>query len=369
MKLKYFKNLDGVRGIAALMVMIFHFFLGVSSNSFTINLIKKIATFGQTGVTLFFVLSGFLITRILIKTKSEKGYFKNFYLRRSVRIFPLYYFFLFFAFIVSPFLFNSINVGSVYTSYTPLIDQFYYYTYLQNFARTFSWGWQGPGHFWSLAVEEHFYLFWPFMVYFFSNNNLKKVIIFIIVFALLLRAIMLNNGYEVFYFTFTRFDSLAIGSLLALLELKKVFKVENSNKFLVLLIAFSLPTFILLTVFSGTANYYVQIFKYLFISMTYFSFICYVLSIKTNNFINKILNSSILQYSGKISYGLYVYHPFVYFLVEYFFETDYILINMLSRFILTYIISSLSYKYFESYFLRFKKYFVSDKPKSLIKEL
>lgn len=81
MKLNYYRNLDGVRAIAALMVIIFHFFHELNTQDSYILVLKKMATVDQIGVTLFFVLSGFLITRILINTKETRGYFKNFYLR------------------------------------------------------------------------------------------------------------------------------------------------------------------------------------------------------------------------------------------------------------------------------------------------
>ncbi len=151
MKLIYYKNLDGIRAIAALMVMFFHFFASIKINTPTLSVLLKLSIFGQTGVTLFFVLSGFLITRILISTKHNTDYFKNFYLRRTLRIFPLYYLFLLIYYYIYPLIFN--------TGFTPIKDQLYFYAYIQNFAETFHWTANGPNHFWSLAVEEHFYLF------------------------------------------------------------------------------------------------------------------------------------------------------------------------------------------------------------------
>ena len=218
-KLKYYQNLDGVRAIAALMVIVFHFFRETTPNTQLLYIVKEISYFGQTGVTLFFVLSGFLITRILIYTKGTEGYFKNFYLRRTLRIFPLYYLFLLLWYYVAP-IFIEMESSS-------FNQQIYYFSYLQNFARTFDWNVIGPNHFWSLAVEEHFYLFWPFIIFFFSRKNLVRITFGIILFAMVLRAFMLGDGYSVFIFTFTRFDTLAIGALLAVLELKNYFRPEK----------------------------------------------------------------------------------------------------------------------------------------------
>jgi peptidoglycan/LPS O-acetylase OafA/YrhL len=349
MKLKYYKNLDGVRAIAALMVVVFHFFKAIEPQSNILKTLSKVAVFGQTGVTLFFVLSGFLITRILFNTKETSGYFKNFYLRRALRIFPLYYLFLIIYYYIMPMI-----VGST----TPSFDQqIFYYIYLQNFAITFDWNAVGPNHFWSLAVEEHFYLFWPFVVYLFSRKNLTRIIIGIIISALFLRIYMLNNGYGVFYFTFTRFDSLAIGALLAMLELKKYFKNENSKYFLILLFSIFLPTIVMWTYFTGEGNIYIQTFKELLLAFIYFSIIGFLLSIKENHPLNRLLKTKFFSYTGKISYGLYVYHPLAYSICIIFLDIENVLLSFVLGLILTYLISSLSFYLFESSFLRFKKYF------------
>ena len=329
--------------------MVFHFFQGIEPSSGILSVLTKVSVFGQTGVTLFFVLSGFLITRILLATKETSGYFKNFYLRRTLRIFPLYYLFLLLSYYVLPLLFQ--------TSGPAFSQQIFHFTYLQNFATTFNWNASGPSHFWSLAVEEHFYLFWPFIVYLFSNKNLTKIILGIILGAMILRAIMVSYEYEVFYFTFTRFDSLAIGSFLAILEQRNVFIRQNSNKFLMILVCLLIPTIIMWTYFTGTGNTYIQVFKFSFLSFIYFSIIGFVLCIENNHIINRVLKTHFFSYTGKISYGLYVYHPFAYSICAMLIDFDNILLNLVMRFIMTYLISSLSFHLFESSFLRLKKYF------------
>jgi peptidoglycan/LPS O-acetylase OafA/YrhL len=349
MKLSYYKNLDGIRAIAALMVMVFHFFRGIEPVTTTLSILTKVSVFGQTGVTLFFVLSGFLITRILMATKETQGFFKNFYVRRTLRIFPLYYFFLLLTYYILPHFFN--------TESPSLNQQVYYFTYLQNFATTFKWDAIGPGHFWSLAVEEHFYLFWPFIVYLFSNKNLTKIILGIVVGAMLLRALMLSEGYEVFYFTFTRFDSLAIGALLALLEVRGFFKESNSKKFMTLLAGLFIPTVFMWTYFTGAGNNYIQIFKFFFLSSIYFSIIGLLLCIKENHPVNKVLRTDFFSYTGKISYGLYVYHPLAYSICGRYFNTENIVFDFIIGLIMTYLISAISFHFFESAFLKLKKYF------------
>ena len=165
-KISYIKELDGIRAIAAWMVMFLHFFQMLNINTGIFFYINKVAIFGGTGVSLFFVLSGFLITRILISSKLKKNYFKNFYIRRSLRIFPLYFLFLLFYYVAYPLVLNE--------KFVSFHNQIYYWVYLQNFALTFNWTSVGPLHLWSLAVEEHFYLIWPLLVYLLDIKWLKK---------------------------------------------------------------------------------------------------------------------------------------------------------------------------------------------------
>jgi peptidoglycan/LPS O-acetylase OafA/YrhL len=351
MRLEYYKSLDGIRANAAFMVIFLHFFKGQFGISVTTDIWKifdKISIVGQAGVTLFFVLSGFLITRILLSTKENENYFKVFYMRRVLRIFPLYYFFLL-CYYFLPLLWNGVLA--------PLRDQFCYYTYLQSFSATFRWKADGPGHFWSLAVEEHFYLFWPLIVYYLSTKNLYRVIWGIIVMAILLRIYMLNQGYEVYYFTFTRFDSLAIGALLALMETKDLFKRENARKFLVLILLLSIPTAISWIFLTGHQNILVQVFKYDFVSFSFFGFIGIVLCVNQRNWFNRILTSNFFSYSGKISYGLYVYHPFAFVLSVKLFHFSYWPLTLLGGVGMTFLIAAMSFHFFEDKFLSMKKFF------------
>jgi peptidoglycan/LPS O-acetylase OafA/YrhL len=348
MKLKYYKNLDGIRAFAAIIVMFFHFFQSVQidSNSL-VNVLKKISLFGQTGVDLFFVLSGFLITRILINSKSNPHFFKNFIFRRIVRIFPLYYLFLFLYFFIAPILLN--------TQFIPLNEQWFYYVYLQNIGATFNWNLNGPEHFWSLAIEEHFYLFWPFLIYFFNQKSIKYLIAIIVVGTIFLRYLMIRNNLSVFYFTFTRIDALAIGAGLSLLELNFVFQKKNKNKFLILLLILVVPMVVFWIKLSGSGS--LEVIKYSLLAFFYFALIGYVLCLSPNNFVNTILESKLLNFSGKISYGLYVYHPLVFLLVFKYYDFLNWKLQLMLSFTITYLVAIFSYYLFENQFLKLKKYF------------
>jgi peptidoglycan/LPS O-acetylase OafA/YrhL len=348
-KLHYYKNLTGVRAIAALLVMFLHFFNQLNIDTETLIFFFNFSKIGQTGVTLFFVLSGFLITRILINTKNHKNYFKNFYFRRTLRIFPLYYLFLILYYYVFP---SILNTSETFTS------QPYYFSYLQNFALTFQWSVNdGPGHFWSLAVEEHFYLIWPLVVFLNPQKSLKRLIYVIIISALTLRFIISFYGYEIMWLTFTRMDSLAIGGLLAFWEMDKRIS-KNSNLFVYGILIFSFLTFATsLLLKDEQFRDTFHSLKYTFWSFGFFCCIGYVLSINKQHFINKMLCSKFLEYTGKISYGLYVYHLFAFTLIRHHFSFNSWIIQMIVSFAFTYFISAISYHFFEVFFLKLKGYF------------
>lgn len=342
-------SLDGVRAIAALMVMFFHFFQNfIATNNLTIFL-KHISVFGQTGVSLFFVLSGFLITRILIREKNSEHFFLNFYFRRSLRIFPLYYLYLIIVFFIIPI----IN----HTDVPEFSKQVYHWIYLQDFAITFNWDYKGPLHFWSLAVEEHFYLFFPLLVYYLSQKQLLYAVLTILISSVAVRFFLNKLGYEVFYFTFSRMDELAMGAVLAIMELKNKLTRDTAPWFLYLLAVISVPTVILWFLYNKDSNTAIQVLKYLLFAFCYFSTVGYLISASETNILNRSLTFKPLVYIGKISYGLYVYHGLCFHYFKYIYKGDNNLILFFGSFLLSIVISSISFYVFESQFLRFKDYF------------
>jgi peptidoglycan/LPS O-acetylase OafA/YrhL len=346
----YIQSLDGVRGIAVLMIMFFHYEL--ISYDTVIPGLTSLMKFGQTGVTLFFVLSGFLITRILLKNKGGQSYFKNFYIRRTLRIFPLYYFFLLLSYFVLPL----IGIGE-----TPVLEkQLPFYLFYQNISITFNWPWEGPFHYWSLAVEEHFYLFWPFVIYYFSIKNIYKIILGIVLVAILSRAYLFAEGYEVFYFTVCRMDAIALGSFIGLLEYQHGFKLNVKWKYHLLAITFIGVVFYFLWLeYRNQSNLYVQIIKDLAYSYVYVLLLLSIVSINTSYFLIKMkrfLSNTLLVYVGKISFSLYIYHGICNGIVSKFgIENFYI--SIIACFALAFIIASCSYYFFEMPFLKMKSRF------------
>jgi len=209
--------LDGVRGLAILAVLVHHFTLygGPRPDSLVDKAYYYTALTGWWGVDLFFVLSGFLITGILFDARGGAGFFRNFYMRRVLRIFPLYYGVLLVVFFLAP---RFVEAGTAFGA--TIEDQEWYWSYLVN-VRLAVRGWpEFPvlGHFWSLAVEEQFYLAWPFVVFALSRRALMRVSVACFVGALIFRVALTATGHELAAYVLTpcRMDALAAGAFLAL---------------------------------------------------------------------------------------------------------------------------------------------------------
>jgi peptidoglycan/LPS O-acetylase OafA/YrhL len=210
-------SLDGVRGLAVLLVLFYHFVLygGPGRVPPADSSLVGFTGFGWIGVDLFFVLSGFLITGILYDAKGSPGYFRNFYARRVLRIFPLYYGVLFGVFVLLPLAFPESERLQLLRQ-----DAGWYWTYLAN-VKIAGDGWgQFPalGHFWSLAVEEQFYLCWPVLVLLLSRRGLLKVCVGCVVASGLLRVALYQSGEGLAAYVLTpaRADTLALGAFVAL---------------------------------------------------------------------------------------------------------------------------------------------------------
>jgi peptidoglycan/LPS O-acetylase OafA/YrhL len=167
-------TLDGLRGVAILLVLLSHLTLYSEMSTTTLldRAYQRATLAGWVGVDLFFVLSGFLITGILLDLKGSSRFFRTFYARRVLRIFPLYYAFLAIFYIALPQLLSSKD-----QVLRLLADQKWYWLYLQNLQMARD-GWPVPkylAHFWSLAVEEQFYLIWPLGVLKYGRRGLIAV--------------------------------------------------------------------------------------------------------------------------------------------------------------------------------------------------
>ena len=215
--------LDGIRGIAILLVMMFHFWaVGTARLSYPLErAYSSIAGMGWIGVDLFFVLSGFLITGILFDLRRNPDYFRIFYGRRIVRIFPLYYAALTVFFLVVPMLLTHLHHQRAFDVETGTAGKLLAWTYLLNWYEGLK-GFQiiphPLQHFWSLAIEEQFYLVWPFLVLKLARRRLIQVCFGLMALGLTLKAVMywIHLPIAAYTWTICRADSLAAGAIVAL---------------------------------------------------------------------------------------------------------------------------------------------------------
>ena len=301
----YYKQLDGLRFYAVAGVMVAHWISWVSH-----NVILKSFHFGN-GVMLFFVLSGFLITDILIKQKKRiisgtttfGKELKNFYVRRTLRIFPIYY-----VLLLILYYYNYKNTHQIFpylTTYSSNVLMAQTNDYLGDFV-----------HFWSLAVEEQFYLFWPLFILLIPIKHLYKFIIFSIVFSLLSKAfyfIFLSDWWcAANYQTINVMYVLGAGALLAYLknEKNKIFqKISNSYILTPVVFLFYLSTYYFIA-YGNTNRYILVVCDDLMFTILAFVIIARAAGPGFSTFGNFILANKVCVHLGKISYAMYLFHMF-----------------------------------------------------------
>lgn len=348
-------ELDGIRGIAILLVVMYHCFP------------CRFTGLGWIGVDLFFVLSGFLITGILIDSKFGGRYYINFIGRRVLRIFPLYYLVLLILFFLIPTFWGA-KSDSTFDFYVQ--NQRWFWVYLQNWLYSYS-GFPRNHilvHFWSLAIEEQFYLFWPFLVFFLRPRWLLRVSILLCIVAIIFRLLPLS----LFHFastyrymnTFSRMDALLIGGTIAQLLRNGKGILE---KIAVPIGILGIVIFAMGVVISGSLNFMDLSMYYtgidLFMGMILF------LSVSNVKWIQKVLGIKPLIFLGKYSYGFYVYHYIIYITLKYklgsllsahlsiLSPTMLMVVLGLITVAISLFVSVVSYHWFERPFLKLKVYF------------
>lgn len=361
------KELDGIRGLAILMVFVYHIFLdnplfaGEGLSAWARNLTH----IGWAGVDVFFVLSGFLITGILLKSREKPHYYRNFYGRRILRIFPVYYIFLTIIFLVSdPASYQ--NLASFVIGH---------YLYLQNWM--FAVGATALpdrlGHFWSLAIEEQFYMFWPLVVY---RATPKKLLVFcaatFLAVPILRGALVFLSGdiasVQMFIFasTFTRIDGLLLGAALALLIQMGLW----SDRYLPAVkwvggISGLAALFVLYRVPGGSLwfNVPTQVIGYSLIALSSAALILLNLYGQPSSPLRALFRNPLLTFCGKYSYAMYVVHwPIIAAITWYFSQnnltsTPWLMLFIVSCTAATTLTALLSWNLVEKNALYFKRYF------------
>ena len=353
---QYYPALDGIRGVAILLVVVYHNFGFIN-----------VFFFGWLGVDLFFVLSGFLITDILLKTLGSKDYLKNFYIRRVLRIFPLYFVCLILFLVIIPALKIPLDV-KYYTD-----NQVWLWTYTQNWLYIF----KNPdqtntlNHLWSLAVEEQFYLVWPLLILL-----LKKPKYLLICISLLLAAVLglrlwiwMNHIADLAYFnlyTFSRIDGICIGCMIALLQRINPGFLQKYTTAIVLTFAGLNFAFFFINRSYHFAFPYLALAGYTTFAMM-FGLLVNEAATKKNTFLDFIFNIPLLKFFGRISYGFYMLHWPLFLLLSPWltsFVSKFLSGSMLQIAVATVatlasvLLSWISFRYFERYFLHLKKKFI-----------
>lgn len=299
-----FPALDGLRGVAILLVLMTHLWSYPTGHP-TLNLLAAI---GWSGVDLFFVLSGFLITGILWDTRQQPRYWRNFLGRRALRIFPLYYLLLVFVFVVLPLGRTSPELLRARE------DWWLYAAYLGNVALALS-GWQlfMLDITWSLSVEEQFYLVWPWVVRKLTAPALILLCVALLVLTPALRLVARHafdlNGRWLLMIPVFRADAFATGALLALLRRVPLVSPARVRQ-IALGVLGVLGPFVTMRVVRGEFLRNTP-----FVDTLGFSVMALVmgaavaLAIEPGRIGRLLLTNRLMRFVGRVSYGLYLVHP------------------------------------------------------------
>src|SRR5436190_4307303 len=354
--MKRIAQLDGVRGIAILLVLLWHYFAYPASvtSSKVVAQASQALSLTWTGVDLFFVLSGFLIAGIILEHRESSNFFQVFYVRRICRIFPLYFLLLgLFILMTALPIASSPDFAWLFEKPFPLWS---YASFTQNCFMGSS------GHFgphwlsatWSLAVEEQFYLFVPLMVYFLPRRLLVCLLVPLILAAPYLRSV--SPGFHNIVNTAWRTDSLLLGALLAVAVRYEPFMNAVHRYRLSVLAMFSvfLAGAVVLTLHPWKFGIWTQTW----LAGLYALFVLIAFS-KAVPLLARLLEFRVLVWLGKLSYGIYIVHQPVNGLLHgWFFRKNPTILNWQEAgvtalaLVIALVLAVLSFRFFESPFLR-----------------
>jgi len=306
---RHITALDGVRGIAILSVMLHHFFGSQDKSSTLERYLINLSEVGWVGVDLFFALSGFLITGILLDKGRTLQELKRFYIRRTLRIFPLYYLSLGIVFFLLPYL---VQVSYDYSGRT----QWWYWTYLTNILFVLPGDTLYPvPHFWSLAVEEQFYLIWPLLLLCLSRRRDHYLLcVGAILLAPLLRTGFIFGGLDPsapYVLTVSRMDTLVWGGLVATVVRDPVMCGVLRRRGTVLLIA-GVIVFVVVCFIQGSFRRGPLMMTVGFSSLGLI-FAAAIGKLASGDYrrLAAVLGRPFFTFFGKYSYGMYVIHPLI----------------------------------------------------------
>lgn len=292
-----------MRGLATVTVLLGHFLF---SDVYHDRWWWAVGHAGWLGVDLFFVLSGFLITSILLEKKGKKRYFSDFYRRRALRIFPLFYFSL----LLSAFAILVID-QQPYRLWQGYDGLQWFLAFIPNVALALKgdWLWQtnwvGLSHLWSLAVEEQFYLLWPLVVLLLPQRVLGVVSGALLLLAVFLRmqtdAVFGEWSIASYVLPYCRMDGLTAGSLLAVLWREGWLKFIPWRRDVVRDLTFGMTMVVFYLLIAGNSHWRGTAVALMFLGFTY-------LALSPTGTVRRLCEHPWLRHLGTYSYALYVFH-------------------------------------------------------------
>jgi peptidoglycan/LPS O-acetylase OafA/YrhL len=361
-------ELDGLRGIASLLVLVHHFW---PRDSTKLAAVAPVAHLGWVGVDLFFVISGFLIGGILLDSVGREDYYRTFYARRALRIFPLYYLFLLVVFVVVP----AAEKGSYFT--TEFIRQsghpLWYFMYLGNLREALIG--HEPAYFlaplWSLSIEEQFYITFPLVVAALNRKHLRTLLYALVIaapaFRLVSALIVPTNERIQYLATPSRVDVLALGVLLALELRGSEFPITRRQSAIALVVALSVGVGVFLLGGFNRMGLFCRVAGYSILALIFSALVLWTV-LSRDGSATSFLRWAGLTRIGKLCYGIYLLQRPAEVLFLKLLSLLHIevaaspILVILGKIATTVLVASLSWTLFEFRILRLKRYFSQRQP-------
>jgi len=345
---KIVPELDGIRGLAILSVIAFH-----ATQSLPSSISVTALGLGWAGVDLFFVLSGFLITGILVDTKGRDHALVKFYIRRLLRIFPLYYLALLLVFRLAPIL-----------GHKSVPEEWWFWLYLANWSPSTGTAHAWLTHFWTLAIEEQFYIVWPLLVFWLSRREMMRISVGLAGACLAARAIgsYYLEPIVIYRNTLLRVDSLVVGAICALVVRDREL-LKLAERWRRVLVAIAVAGIAVSIVLGGIGSYGrpMNTIGYTSLAVLFGNAVVWAATARRTR-AHSILRSGALHMIGKHSYAMYVFHVPIIAVVLRCLRPWKLgiaapLVQVASSLSLTFIVSILSWHLIEKPFLQLKSRF------------